>query len=223
MRIIAFCGPKHSGKDTAAKCLFKHNEGFGKMLFRHAPMADGIKAVAEDFFGWTKEEMADMAFKETPREYWPGGPVEPPRQFLMDGANWLRDRFGGAIHANRWARHCALPVNDVWGAHVTTDMRFPEEVDIFERVAGIAFLPIYVERKEAEQDLQWKKMNNDKMATDPSESHYDFLRVYCREYGVVIQNNTTIQDLHGQVNNAVKLKFTHWQYWEQIIRNGGTH
>ena len=82
MRIIAFCGPKGCGKDTAAKVLFEKNEyrdiyNTGKRLFRHSPMAEGVKNVCEDFFGWDMYDMSRMDFKETPIEYWPGGPPAP--------------------------------------------------------------------------------------------------------------------------------------------------
>lgn len=214
MRIIAFTGPKGSGKDTAAKCLFKHNAGHGKKLFRHAPMAEGVKNICEDFFGWDMYDMSRMEFKETPRALWEGGPVMAPRWPMMDIANWMRDRFGGGVHAARWAMHAGDFDNAQWGAHVTTDLRFPEEVDVFESNGKADFLPIYVERAEAEEALAAKQNVGDAMALNASESHYTFLREYCEKYGAVVSNNTSIGNLHAQVNTVVKVRLGYWGYWD---------
>lgn len=208
MRVIAFCGPKGCGKDTAAKCLTKINRGERKKIFRQAPMAQGVKNICSDFFGWTPDSMNDMAFKETPIEWWPAGPVLEPRWAMMDIANWLRDKYGGEIHAERWARHCEASSH--WGAHVVTDMRFPEEVNVFKRYD---FFPIYVEREEAEEALHEKQKAGDGMALNASESHYAVLRDLCERQGIVIPNNGEIYNLHNEVLAAVTNKFGHWKYW----------
>lgn len=213
MRLIAFCGPKSCGKDTAAKKLFTLNDERGQHLFRRAPMAEGVKNICHDFFGWSYDSMDEMEFKETKREWWPNGPVLEPRWAMMDIANWLRDKYGGEIHAERWAHH-TLQIYAYWGAHVVTDMRFPEELQVFERVGGSGFLPIYVERPEAEEALTTKQQAGDQMALNPSEAHYTMLRQYCKDNGAVIHNNRTIEHLHAEVASVVCNKFTHWQYWK---------
>ena len=221
MRIIAFCGPKSSGKDTAAKTLFRHNEGYRKELFLHCPMAEGVKNICSDFFGWSFEQMQDFDFKETPIELWPNGPVMAARWPMMDIANWLRDKYGGAIHAERWARRVSqaeeakLNSRDGtgWGAYVTTDLRFPEELDTFQRIADNNLLVIYVERATSESALAEKQQAGDAMALNPSEAHYAMLKEYAQTHGVVIHNNQHIENLSNEVNNAVKNFFGHWQYW----------
>lgn len=220
MRIIAFCGPKGCGKDTAAKTLFEKNQSNYGKFFRHSPMAEGVKNVCEDFFGWDMYDMSRMDFKETPIPYWPGGPVLEPRWAMMDIANWLRDKYGGAIHAARWAMHAQnedISVNiEGWTSHVTTDMRFPEEVGIFEQYGGVEFLPIYIERTEAEEILATKQASGDKMALNASESHYPFLREYCRLKGAIVQNNGGVHQLHNEVMQVVKNKFGHWSTWKVV-------
>lgn len=222
MRVIAFCGPKESGKDTAAKCLFKHNEGYGLPLFRKAMFAAGVKNEGTDYFGWTEEQMDDPVFKETPIELWPGGPVMEPRWFMMDEANHKRDKIHREIHARRWERHCKIHYR--WGAHVVTDLRFPdEEIPAIRRAGSLApgminmhedrrfkSLIIYISRQEAEEKLRAAKEAGDSKALNPSEAYYDRL---VREADFIIPNNGTIHELNNAVNGIVHNTFGHWKYW----------
>lgn len=218
MRVIAFTGPKESGKDSAAKCLFKHNAGGRYNYFRKAMFAEGVKNYAHDFFGWSPEQMDDPVFKETPIELWPGGPVIEPRWFMMDEANGLRDRYSREIHARRWERHCGL--HPEWGAHVVTDLRFPpEEVDAIRRVGTTGSLIIYIHRDTAEERLYNAQAAGDAKALNPSEAHYLKLRELA---DVVITNNGTIQQLANSINSAVHLRFDHWQYWG-VSRNADSY
>lgn len=214
MRIIALTGPKGCGKDTAAQCLFNQNTVFRKNLFRQAPMAEGVKNICTDFFGWDTTQMSEMSFKETPIPFWPGREPLEPRWPMMDIANYLRDRFGGAIHAERWAMHAKNATN--WRAHVVTDMRFPEELATFVREGGNEFLPLYIERPEAEAALSRKQAEGDAMALNPSEAHYATMRACAEEHGIVVLNDGSVEHLWGQVLTAVKLKYKHWQYWDGV-------
>lgn len=213
MRIIALCGPKGCGKDSAAKALYNQNQVRSEMLFRHAPMAEGVKNICEDFFGWTHTEMADMDFKETPREFWPGREPLEPRWPMMEIANYMRDFLGGEVHAERWAMH-AKKFHSDWACQVVPDMRFPEELATFDREATTGFLPVYVFRPEAEEALSKKRAAGDGMANNQSESHYEMLYQYCKENGVVIPNDRDLNYLHQGILTAVKIGFTHWQYWQ---------
>jgi dephospho-CoA kinase len=209
MRIIAFTGPKLSGKDTAAKCLFKHNIGDRRQYFRKAMFAQGVKNYANDYFGWTPEQMDGPVFKESQIALWEGGPVIEPRWFMMDEANGLRDRYHREIHARRWERHCNL--NPEWGAHVATDLRFPdEEVPAIRRAGTTGSLIIYIQRDEAEAALKGAQEAGDAKALNPSEIHYARLKELA---DIVITNNAQIHDLHNAVNSAVHLKFGHWVHW----------
>lgn len=204
LRIVALCGPKYSGKDTAAKGLFAINTGESKNLFRRTPMAEGVKNIVHDMFGIPHEVMEDPVLKEL--IYTPANII--PRWPMMDIANWLRDKYGGDIHARRWER-IAL-ASESWGAHVITDLRFPEEVEMVRRHEGLI---LYVQRPAAEEALAQSQQSGDAMALNQSESHYEMLQ---READAVLLNDTTISNLHGQVQTAVKLKFEHWKFWGDI-------
>ncbi len=208
IKVIAFCGPKGCGKDTAASFLLDMNAAYGKNLFRKAPMAEGVKNICRDFFGWLPEEMDDFTFKETPRPLWEGGLAIEPRWPMMDVANWLRDKYGGDIHARRWAQHTRN--NAHWGAHVVTDMRFPEELEVLSQ---FDFFPIYIDRPAAEEALGAKQRAGDSMANNPSETHYAFLRQYAEAHGAVISNDGPTYKLQNNVLMRTGTRFEHWHYW----------
>lgn len=207
MRVIAFTGPKTCGKDTAAKALFRQNLGNVNQFFRKAQFASGVKTVCHDFFGWSYEEMEDAIFKETPVPLWKDGPEIEPRWPMMDIANWMRDKYGRDIHAIRWER-IAAQHHFHWGAEVITDLRFPdEELPAIRRYDSLV---IYIERKEAEEQLASAQAAGDAKALNPSEMHYARLR---EEADVILANNGSKSDLNAQVMNLVRAKFGHWRYW----------
>jgi hypothetical protein len=54
------------------------------------------------------------------------------------------------------------------------------------------------------------------MALNPSEANYSILR---READVIITNNGSIENLHGQVYGVVRNKFGYWGYWDNVDRD----
>ncbi len=210
MRIIAFCGPKMSGKDTAAEGLFKQNKGDTGFYFRKASFAAGVKGICLDFFHWSFDQMDDGEFKETPIPYWPGGPVMEPRWAMMDIANFLRDKYGPDVHAQRWEADCILH-DRVGTAHVCTDLRFPNELEYMRKHDALV---IYIERPGAEEKLANAQATGDSMALNPSEQHYAILRAYAEQHGVVIHNDEGIPHLQGKVQACVTNRLGHWTYWE---------
>lgn len=215
MRVIAFCGPKGCGKDTAASVLFKHNLSAHGVnpYFCKASFAAGVKNFCTEFFGWTITEMDDLSFKETPRELWAGGPTIEPRRVMQDVANWLRDQYGPDVHVQRWLMQAGHSVYKHYGAHVITDLRFPNELAMLERLGKDA-LVVYIQRPEAETQLKALRASGDTMATNVSESHYDKLFGYAASGGAVIVNNGGLHKLEAEVHAVVANHFGHWKYWD---------
>lgn len=211
-RIIAFCGPKYSGKDTAAKVLLDLRDRNGNAVFRRAPFAEGVKNICREMFGYTDYELEDPVGKETPTEYWPH---LAPRYPMMDIANFLRDKYSSEVHVKRWERktqeyelqRAMLKPGATAKAHVITDLRFPEEVEMLKRNGA---LTIYVQRDEAEQSLKTAKEAGDLMAANVSESHYQMLYEAAK---VIVRNNFDILTLHLRVLEAVDFHFGRWQAW----------
>jgi hypothetical protein len=206
---VAFCGPKYCGKDTAARTLLDLNQERKPgeyYIFRRAPVAEGIKNVLREMFGWDDSIIEDPIAKEKDIELYPGGPVMAPRWPMMDGANWMRDKWGPAVHAKRWER-VSLQRDHPPMCHVITDMRFPEEVDMTE---DHDTLRIYIERAEAEAKIAEAKKAGDAMALNRSESHFDMLR---RRAHIILPNNGEIYQLRNEVHAAVNNRFGYWGHW----------
>jgi hypothetical protein len=216
LRIIGFTAPKYGGKDTAAKGLLTAGDGYigaDHMLrgrFRRAPMAEGVKNICREVFGWDDSLLEDPVLKETKLDVWPNC---EPRWPMMDIANWMRDKYSGYVWPNRWER-VALQVNNPFIAHVITDVRFPEELELIQKYNGLL---IYVVRDEAEEALKKKQAGGDAMALNPSEAHYDLMRGSATH---IVDNNGTIGRLHGEVQAIVRNRFGYWGHWgnESISR-----
>lgn len=210
LRVIALTGPKYSGKDTAAQAFL------GKPNFVRAPMAEGVKNIVEEVFGWRPELYEDPVLKEKKLEEWPH--IEP-RWPLMDIANWMRDKYGGDVWARRWERKWTKREASSVGAgfppstYVVTDVRFPDdEVPMFRRHNTLL---VYVHSDVAETKLQEAQQAGDSMALNQSEAHYPRLRALAN---AVVTNNGTIAELHGQLQAVVQNAWGHWNYWDQEER-----
>jgi hypothetical protein len=217
MRIVAFSGPKFCGKDTAAKGLFRLNDGHKKYLFRRAPMAEGVKNVCREAFGYTDEHLEDPVLKETKTDFFP---YVEPRWPMMDIANWFRDQYGGNIWVERWQRVTReldykydhneegfAPIHSGHACHVMTDLRFPEELEMLKKNDALI---IYVHRTEAEEALKLKRGAGNAMALNVSESHYDLIRENATH---TVYNDGTIAQLHNEVQCIVRNRFGFWGHW----------
>lgn len=215
MRIVALAGPKYSGKDTAGKGLLKLNAendrlrvGDNYYFFRLAKMAEGVKNVCKEVFGYTDELMEDPALKEQKTDFFP---FIEPRWPMMDIANWMRDKYGADIWARRWERK-AKQADNKGVCHVVTDFRFPEEAEMFKRHDA---LMVYVYRAEAEVALRKKQAAGDAMALNASESHYDFLKEVCTHH--LINDGSPVR-MQAELQSLVKLRYGHWNYWSREER-----
>jgi hypothetical protein len=208
MRIIALCGPKTCGKDTMAQGLLKQNSQVpGKYipLFKRTPFAEGPKTICHQVFGWSYEDMEKPEFKETVLDVWP---YCEPRWPVMDIANWMRDKYGPDVWVNVLNNRLAeIERTERHGAYVITDLRFPNELTWLKEMGALV---IYVNREEAEQALEEAKAAGDPKALNPSEAHYEMLRVSA-DY--VLDNNGSPYQGQHKLMDFVSAKFDHWVYW----------
>ena len=206
LKIVGLCGPKYCGKDSAGQFLANLNIPRNRKLFRLAKMAQGVKNIVEEVFGWSAELYEHPVLKEVKLEGWP---YIEPRWPLMDIANWMRDKYGGDVWARRWERVALQPGNRDWGCHVITDVRFPEELEMMSRHNSRL---IYIERPEAEEALTAKQKAGDAMALNQSESHYAFLR---DRADIVIRNDRELHNLRNDVQSYIghRCGWDHWTAW----------
>lgn len=203
MRIVAFSGPKYCGKDTAAKGLFDLRANQTHNIFRLAKMAEGVKSICREAFGYTDDMLEDPVLKEVKTESFP---YIEPRWAMMDIANWFRDQYGGDVWVQRWER-VALEADEHFACHVMTDLRFPEELEMLQKHKALI---IYIHRQEAEDVLAAKQGAGDAMALNPSEAHYKLIR---ENATATVYNDGTIERLHTQVQAVVQNYYGHWNYW----------
>jgi hypothetical protein len=199
MRIIAFTGPKTCGKDTAWEGLQKLNAQHNMSLFRQQQMAGPAKRIAAEAFGYDPALNDDPALKEVPLSFWP---YLCPRRLVIDVANWYRDQYGGEVWARRWEQIADRNSRGV-AAHVMTDLRFPEELDMLDRHQSLI---IYIDREKSETALRESQEAGDQMARNVSESHYTMLRARAN---AVVTNNATIEEFHDSIEHVL---YNAWGY-----------
>lgn len=213
-RLIAFSGPKMSGKDTAAKILFDQNRvkvyGLSSQeeeeqyrYFKKSPFAGtynpptGVKGIVSSVFGLTEELCEDPVLKEKKLEEWP---FVAPRWPMMDIANWFRDKYGADI----WVESLKKRLDDSYWANVITDHRLPEELDW---LLSEGALIIYIQRDEMEKKLAAAQASGDQMALNPSEAHYALIKSKATH---VIDNNGPMHQVQNEVLQIVR---KHYGYW----------
>jgi len=147
-KIIAFCGPKGSGKDAAAGILKNH---------KHAKFAGGLKVMIGALLEYAGCDKKDV-------QYWvEGAGKEKPCPFLGDitpryamqtlGTEWGRDK----MHKDFWVRMTENYIKTLGNYPVViTDLRFPNERDMVQKLGGVAvrIRPSNYDPKDAHQSEQ---------------------------------------------------------------------
>lgn len=125
VRIIAFHGPKLSGKNTGAKALAQ-----GKEL----AFADALKSAAMHLFNLTYEQCYDERLKEVVDERW----GMTPRQILQIlGTDCIRKMFGGQHFVKLMRVRIQEAIDQGNETIVITDCRFFEEAEMVLSLGGI--------------------------------------------------------------------------------------
>lgn len=212
MRIIAFSGPKSSGKDTAARTLLGLNLIEGRLLFQQMNFADPLKAACKNVFGLTDQEMNDPQMKEKVLDRWP---YKSPRELMQHFALNCRTIYGPDIWVQRWIQR--LPEITA-PCIIVTDLRHPEELVIkMDYQAKI----VYVQNDSVEQVMREAQLAATSAPDqqgqgernhwkDPSESFYDMMRV---QADTTVLNNGTIDALHNQVQLKIIELLGSWKDW----------
>lgn len=134
--VIALCGEKGSGKDTAAQPLLEAG-------YANVKMADGLKIMLRAFLAYRGADaaliarMIDGDLKETPSRFLNG---RTPRHAMQTLGDWGREQ----MHLDFWL-DATMDRLDQVGDAVITDVRYPNEA---ARVRG-AGIPLYrIERPD---------------------------------------------------------------------------
>lgn len=139
MRIIAICGAAGAGKDTIANHL-RQTQGAEIIRF-----ADPLKDCACKYFGYTRDQLEQLEFKETPDQRWTGPDGEPrtPRKILqIIGTEGFR-----AVDPDYWVKSMRrrlwdLRTQDLEELIVIPDLRFVNEAGML-KTEGAELLKVY--------------------------------------------------------------------------------
>lgn len=202
-RIIAFTGPKGSGKDTAASALLSRNSLSNKDMFQKMAFADTVKAITMMAFDLTLDQVESAEQKETPLQQYPQG--QTPRAILQDTANWYRERFGQDVWVEAWKRNY---YHSTTGCVIVTDLRFPNEAKL---LLDLGAQIIYVGNKKAEDSLDAAKAEGDSLANNVSESHYTYLFRIATD---ILHNNGSLEELFKNTHDVVVQRWGHWDAWD---------
>lgn len=213
--IIAFCGSKGSGKNTAATLLKASFPG----PVQEIAFADTIKTASKVAFGLTDAQIFDPVLKETEFENYVvytrenlktlfdgfllkegedynvqqhlvphvGKVMRSPREILQYVGTEIMRNVDLNIHVN-----VTLKKKDPNALTLITDMRFPNEFENLQATGADNFLPVYVKNLDAEA----------RASTDAhlSERLFEKFKNSC----LLVENNGTMQEFAAKIDSLVK-------------------
>ena len=208
--IISVSGLIGSGKDTIADYLTTHHG------FRRLSWASSLKDAVSVVFGWDRTLLdgvtrSSREWREQVDQWWADRldiPNLTPRWVLQHwGTDVLRTNFHDDIWVASLERKLITTTDNV----VITDSRFPNEIDAIKRIGGTT---IRVERGPRPSwwpiallaNRDWSHIRDEaaekwrEMGVHASEWSSVGLR-----YDHIIDNNSTIEELHNQISRVLDL------------------
>jgi hypothetical protein len=176
-QLIAFCGRKGSGKDTAGIILADY--GF-KLLKFADPLKAMVRAalrtigIPEDLI----ERYVEGDLKEVPLEVWEGRSTRYAMQTL--GTEWGRGCIGDCLWVNMF-KYRAMNCDLVY----CTDVRFPNEVAAIQSLGG-------------------KTYRIARPGLDTSDQHASEAGIDLLDVDGVIHNDGFVAELHASVRKIVR-------------------
>jgi len=210
--IIGVTGFIGSGKDTVANYLTTFH-GYKRISFA-GTLKDSVAAV----FGWDRDMLegttkSSREWREQLDLWWSerlGIPELTPRWVLQQwGTEVCREGF----HNDIWVASVENQLRKAKDNIVITDCRFTNEIEAIKNAGGIT---IRVERGEKpewyDSAIAYNRGPNSNSLWSISKSKLDRLKIHASEYSSVglkhdyyLNNNSTIDDLHTQVESIINL------------------
>lgn len=204
-KIIGVCGFIGSGKDTAADYLVNFHE------FRRDSFAATLKDAVGAVFGWDRELLEGRTkeareWREQIDPWWAerlNMPDLTPRWVLQ---YWGTEVCRRAFHNDIWIASLEARLRNSKDNIVISDCRFPNEIKAIKEAGGKV---IWVQRG----DLPWwyeiavraNQGNLDaKQVLESHNVHASETAWVGTEFDLVINNNSTIDDLYKQLASVVQ-------------------
>lgn len=182
--VIAFIGKKRCGKDTCAEHLARAYK------FHHVKLASPLKEALHHLFGFTRwqleheKDVRDTFWDVTPRQ---ALQVVGTEMFQYDIQKYF-PHIGRTIFVDNLLRNISACDQDKF---VISDMRFVHEYDRLKQKFGNSLFVIKIIREN-------KNKQNDEHA---SETEFENIPA-----DDVIYNNTSVDELHDQLDNICVTK-----------------
>ena len=210
--VIGLAGVKTSGKSTVAGIIHNH------IMAEESALADNLKNASAVAFNleriaFDSQDLKEVLFTTGPKffskesiisimsafnieltttqvtsvfERLKYTTLESPRKIAqIVGTELLREYGGMDIHCQN------VKLFDT--VTIISDMRFPNEFDFFDKNEDIKFIPLYIQRDEAEQHVDMKKSH-------ASETSVFLFSDKC----VRINNNGTLGETEMQILEVLK-------------------
>jgi hypothetical protein len=209
--ILGVTGLIGSGKDTVADYLCTFH-GFKRVSFA-ASLKDAVSAV----FGWDRELLegstkSSREWREQKDVWWSerlNMEITPRRVLQYWGTEVLRNHF----HKDIWVASVENKLRQSKDNIVITDCRFANEVNAIKNVGGTTMRVVRGKQPEwYEAAVSYNKGEVGNMTWSISKAKLDKLNVHASEYSSVginydyyVDNNSTIDNLHKQVESIINL------------------
>jgi hypothetical protein len=209
--ILGVTGLIGSGKDTVADYLCTFH-GFKRVSFA-ASLKDAVSAV----FGWDRELLegstkSSREWREQKDIWWSerlNMEITPRWVLQYWGTEVLRNNF----HKDIWVASVENKLRQSKDNIVITDCRFANEVNAIKNAGGITMRVVRGKQPEwYEAAVSYNKGEVGNMTWSISKAKLDKLRVHASEYSSVginydhyVDNNSTIDNLHKQVESIINL------------------
>lgn len=191
--IIGVCGLIGSGKGTVADILVDEH-GFEKVSF-----ADSLKDAVSAVFGWPRallegDTEESRNFREQVDTWWARKldmPFLTPRIVLQQ---WGTEVCRNSFHNDIWILSLERKLGD--GNYIIPDTRFPNEIDIVQRMGG----QVWRVKRGADPDWFVGYQNNGKAPPDIHASEWAWARAV---FDHVVDNEGTIDQLRESVKSLL--------------------
>ena len=210
-RKFAICGFIGSGKDTIADYLTRYH-GFKRMSFA-AALKDAVSVV----FGWERELLEGSTkysreWREQVDPWWAerlSMPDLTPRWVLQ---YWGTEVLRKGFHDDIWVASVENKLRNPRDNIVLTDCRFSNEVVSIKNIGGTT-----MRVSRGPNPVWYNAAMTFNKGTDPTEKAIakailDEHKVHASEYSSVglfydhvVTNDTTIDDLHSQIESIINL------------------
>ena len=208
--IIGVCGFIGSGKDTVADYLTNFHG------FRRESFAGSLKDAVSMVFGWDRTMLEGRTkqareWREQVDAWWAerlNMPNLTPRWVLQ---YWGTEVCRKAFHDDIWIASLENKLRNSKDDIVISDCRFPNEIKSIWDAGGIVVRVVRAPEPEWYQDAVNFNEGDRNMTWATSRSKLEKLKIHASEtawvgteFDVVLDNNSTIDDLFAQVKDLVQ-------------------